>query len=80
MRCESLDSDAFVTSASELIRIVLAGLSDSIARTWYSTILSFESRSSCWSIDQGSHVSTRTKESHEESCSAVSHLVGCSAS
>ena len=36
-------SDALVTSASELIRILCSGLPDSMASTWYSTILRFES-------------------------------------
>ena len=67
------DSDALVTSASELIRIVCPGRSESIASTWYSTIASPESRCSCRSIDQGSQVSSRTTASHEWSSSAVSH-------
>jgi hypothetical protein len=46
-RCDSRDSDALVTSASELIRIVRCGLSESMAKAWYSTIPRFESRCSC---------------------------------
>ncbi len=63
-----------MTSASELIRLVRSGLSDSMAKTWYSTIPSLESRCSCWSIDQGSQVINRTTESQESSSSAVSHF------
>src|SRR6266568_1014265 len=77
-RCDSLDSDALVTSASELIRMVRCGLSDSMARAWYSTIPSFESRCSCWSIDQGSQVIKRTTESQESSSAGVSHFTGSS--
>ena len=43
----SRDSDALVTSASELIRTLRSGLWDSMAITWYSTILRFESRCNC---------------------------------
>ena len=41
------DSDALARSASELIRSVRSGLSESLAMTWYSTIPSLESRRSC---------------------------------
>jgi len=68
---DNRDRDAFVTSASELMRLVRCGLSDSMAKTWYSTIPSLESRCSCWSIDQGSQVINRTTESQESSSSAV---------
>jgi len=37
-RCDSRDSDALVTSASELIRMVRCGLVETMPRTWYSTI------------------------------------------
>src|SRR5712691_6318472 len=40
IRCDSRDSEALVTSASSLIRIVLPGFSDSLARAWYSRKLS----------------------------------------
>lgn len=40
---DNRDSDALVTSASELIRFVRSGLSDNMAKTWYSTIPSLES-------------------------------------
>ena len=46
-RCDSRDSDALVTSASELIRMVRCGFVESMPRTWYSTIRRFESRCSC---------------------------------
>src|SRR5690349_8391407 len=44
--------------------------------TWYSTIPRLESRRSCWSIDQGSQVISRTRESQESSSAAVSHFTG----
>src|SRR5439155_15733970 len=75
-RCESRDSDALVTSASELIRMIRRGLSESIARTWYSTIPSPESRRNCSSIDQGSQVINRTTDSHESNCASVSQFTG----
>ncbi len=40
IRCDSRESEAWVTSASSLIRIVLPGFSDSRARAWYSVKLS----------------------------------------
>jgi hypothetical protein len=46
-RCGSRDSDALVTSASELIRMVRCGFVESMPRTRCSTIRRFESRCSC---------------------------------
>src|SRR6185437_2824066 len=44
--------------------------------TWYSTIPRLESRRSCWSIDQGSQLISRTTASQESSSAAVSHFTG----
>jgi hypothetical protein len=55
--------------------MLCCGLSDSMARTWYSTIPRFASRRSCWSIDQGSQVINRTTDSQESTSAAVSHGV-----
>ncbi len=63
-----------MNTARELIRIVCPGFSDSMARTWYSTMARCESRWSCWSIDQGSQVINRTTDSQDSSSSGVSQL------
>src|SRR5580700_5250646 len=79
MRCDSRDRDELARSASELIRRVRSGLWESLAMTWYSTIPRLESRRSCWSIDQGSQLISRTTESQESTSAAVSHFTGSSA-
>src|SRR5689334_13110727 len=75
-RCDRRDRDELARSASRLIRRVRSGLCDNLAMTWYSTIPRLESRRSCWSIDQGSQLISRTTESQESSSAAVSHFTG----